>query len=250
MKLTIDLHTHSIASGHAYSTVRELAEAAAAKGLEAIALTDHGPAMPGGPHRSYFRNLRSLPDYIAGVRILRGVEANILGEDGRLDLPDETLATLDFVAAGFHPEAGFTGGTVCQNTRALIAAMRNPYVDMIAHPCDLRYPVDMAQISVVARVTGTIMELNDRSFSPALTTVRDSRDACLNLAKLAKTQGIRLAANSDAHFDSEVGSVRYLEELAAEAGLTAREIVNIAPGRALAHLKARKNQLTSASRAG
>src|SRR5512146_3220126 len=54
LKIVADMHTHTIASGHAYSTVNELAHAAAAKGLAAMAITDHGPALPGGPHLYHF----------------------------------------------------------------------------------------------------------------------------------------------------------------------------------------------------
>jgi putative hydrolase len=100
--LAADLHVHSVASGHAYSTIAEIAVEAARKGLAAIAITDHGPAMPGGTHRYYFGNLQVLPDSLEGVRILRGVELNILNEAGEVDLPPEYLALLDLAWAGLH----------------------------------------------------------------------------------------------------------------------------------------------------
>ena len=84
MRILMDLHTHTVASGHAYSTIMENAKAAAEKGLEGIAMTDHGPAMPGGAHLYHFWNLTALPQQIAGVRVLRGVEeraALVLGTD-------------------------------------------------------------------------------------------------------------------------------------------------------------------------
>ena len=79
-----DMHTHTIASGHAYSTVNELAEAASLKGLQAIALTDHGPRLPGGPHLYHFAAMRFIPKEIAGVRIFLGAEANILDRKAAL----------------------------------------------------------------------------------------------------------------------------------------------------------------------
>jgi putative hydrolase len=90
LKLVADLHTHSIASGHALSTIQENAQAAAKKGLEILGVTDHGPQTPGGPHVYYFYSLFALPDFLEGVRILRGVEANIIDGQGNLDLLEVT----------------------------------------------------------------------------------------------------------------------------------------------------------------
>ncbi|GFP38274.1 putative hydrolase, partial [Candidatus Hakubella thermalkaliphila] len=97
MRILADLHVHTLASGHAYSTIEEIAAAAAAKQLEVVAITDHGPAMPGGPHEYYFGNLWVLPAEVGGVTILRGAEVNILEEHGRLDLPEVLLKQLDIV---------------------------------------------------------------------------------------------------------------------------------------------------------
>ena len=100
MKIIADMHTHTISSGHAYSTVNELAAEAARKGLLAMAITDHGPALPGGPHMYHFGAMRFIPETIGGVRILRGIEANIIDARGSLDLPEHYLSKLDFVMAG------------------------------------------------------------------------------------------------------------------------------------------------------
>ena len=127
MKILADLHIHTIASGHAYSTIEEIAKAAEAKSLAMVAITDHGPAMPGGPHEYYFGNLRVLPQTIHNVKILAGVEANILDEHGSLDLRDTYLKRLDLVLAGLH--------SVCldpmceqRNTSALVGADRKSVV--------------------------------------------------------------------------------------------------------------------------
>ena len=88
MKIVADLHIHTVSSGHAYSTVMENVRAAADKGLEMIAITDHGPAMPGGPHEYHFGNMQVLPDELFGVRILKGVEANVIDRAGNLDLSE------------------------------------------------------------------------------------------------------------------------------------------------------------------
>ena len=78
MQFVADLHVHTVASGHAYSTVKEIVRVAADKGLLMIALTDHGPGMPGGAHAYHFSNQTALPDSMFGVRILKGIEANVM----------------------------------------------------------------------------------------------------------------------------------------------------------------------------
>lgn len=70
-KLVVDTHTHTVASGHAYSTIIENCIEASKKGIELIAMTDHGPAMPGGPHIFHFGNLKVIPRYIHGVEVLK-----------------------------------------------------------------------------------------------------------------------------------------------------------------------------------
>ena len=97
MKSIIDLHTHALASGHAYSTVKENIEYAKINGLKYYGLSDHGVNMPGGPHLFYFQNLKVLPKEIDGVRILKGMEANIIDYDGNIDVTfDKYLNKLDY----------------------------------------------------------------------------------------------------------------------------------------------------------
>jgi len=86
MELLVDLHTHTIASGHAYSTLTENVQAASRRGLKLLGTTDHGPSMPGAPHLYHFGNLSILPESLFGVEILPGVEANITNHEGELDI--------------------------------------------------------------------------------------------------------------------------------------------------------------------
>ena len=125
MRLLADLHTHTVASGHAYSTVTELVAGARARGIELIAVTDHGPAVPQGAHPWYFWNLKVVPSILDGVRVLKGCEANLAPDtDNGIDLPDELLRLMDFVAVGFHPFTGFDDRDRARNTEALAARHR------------------------------------------------------------------------------------------------------------------------------
>ena len=124
MKMEADLHIHTTASGHGYSTIKEIVEAAGEKGLKTIAITDHGLKMPGAPHWYHFTNLISLPRVIQGVEVLRGVEANILDSEGNIDMPEAVISEyLDIVLAGFHDGTGYAGSTLEENTEAMVAAI-------------------------------------------------------------------------------------------------------------------------------
>ncbi len=103
MKILADTHSHTLASGHAYSTITEMAEAAAAKGLEVLALTEHAPKMPGTCGMFYFQNLDVVPRMQKGVRLLMGAEVNIMDPDGTIDIPEDTCRDLDIVVASIHP---------------------------------------------------------------------------------------------------------------------------------------------------
>ncbi len=104
MQIRADLHTHTVASTHGYSTINENAAAAAALGMRLLAVTDHGPAMPDAPHRWHFHNYKVLPREIGGVRMLYGVEANIIDENGTLDMDEKELAFCEWVIASYHTE--------------------------------------------------------------------------------------------------------------------------------------------------
>ena len=82
MKYALDVHTHTIVSGHAYSTLMENAKAASEKGIKVLGTTEHGCMMPNAPHIWYFNNYKVLPREMYGVTMLYGVEANILNHDG------------------------------------------------------------------------------------------------------------------------------------------------------------------------
>ena len=136
----LDLHTHTIASIHAYSTLTEMIQAAANRGLELFGCSDHGPAMPGSLGGQYFINFKVIPRELFGVRILMGAELNILDPSGAIDLSEQTLAKLDYTVASIHGPC-YSGKTVSENTSAYLGAIENPYVRIIGHPDDGRFPL-------------------------------------------------------------------------------------------------------------
>lgn len=222
MKLEADLHTHTIASGHAYSTFKEMVEAADQKGLKMIAITDHGPNMSGAPDSEFFFNTIIWSRMINGVHVLRGIEANIIDTKGQLDLPDEILDQLDIVLAGFHTGTGYRGSTVEDNTKAMIAALENPRVHIITHPGNPRFPIDFEKVVLAARDCGKALEINNSSFFIRPKSI----EFCVRIAELAKEHGVMVAVNSDAHIYYQVGDFSLAMGIIDRAGIEKSQIIN------------------------
>lgn len=223
MKIIADLHTHSVASGHAYSTVNEMALEASRKGLQALALTDHGPALPGGPHLYHFGAMRFIPAWIAGVRILRGVEANIIDSEGTLDMPDNYLARLDFAMAAFHEDCGFNDQGIDRNTEAVLRTMQNPRIKAIAHSGNPAFPVHLEKLVQGAVETGTALEINNSSFDMSRS---GSRPQCEQLARLIARSGAAVVVGSDAHIAQGVGEFDNAHEVIVKAGIHCEQVMN------------------------
>lgn len=102
MKIALDVHTHTVASGHAFSSLQEMVHAAAEKGLEMLGITEHAPGIPGSCAPIYFRNLHVVPRKMYGVELMLGAELNILDYDGTVDLTEEYWKMLDLRIAGIH----------------------------------------------------------------------------------------------------------------------------------------------------
>jgi putative hydrolase len=220
-----DLHTHTVNSGHGYSTVDELARTASSKDIELIAITEHGPNLPGGPHRYFFSNMSILPEEMYGVKILKGIEANI-GDNGKLDLNDSDLKSLDFVAAGLHYNTGHNLNNKKEYTKATIEAIKNPLVDMITHPASIYYPLNLEKIVKTASMHNVILEVNASSFHPNKKGARGNKKLTTKLYKLAKKYDVLLSINSDAHFHTQVGQVHHLFDIIKKAGITDKNLLN------------------------
>lgn len=166
MIIKADTHSHTVASGHAYSTIREMAKAGAENGLEALAITEHAPKMPETCGRFYFSNFSVIPREMYGMKLLLGVELNILDEEGTVDLPEYLLKQMDIAIASIHMPCYGESKGIEANTRAYINAMKNPYIDIIGHPDNDRFPVDYEALVKAAKETGTLLEVNNSSLAP------------------------------------------------------------------------------------
>ncbi|RCX11286.1 putative hydrolase [Anaerobacterium chartisolvens] len=214
MEIIIDTHTHTVSSGHAYSTIQEMARGARDKGIKMIAMTDHGPSMGGAPHLYHFGNLRVIPDEICGVRVLKGVEANIIDYDGNTDMPDGYLKRLEYTIASFH-DICIAPSTVEDHTRAMINVLKNPYIDAVAHPGNPQFQVDIDRVVMAAKEYNKLIEINNHSFYVRTGSERN----CKTFALKCKEYGVKVVCGSDSHISFSVGSFENVHKILDEVGM-------------------------------
>lgn len=245
MDLLVDLHTHTIASGHAYSTITENALAASRRGLRLIGMADHGPSMPGAPHLFHFDNLSIIPNTLYGVKILPGVEANITNHQGDLDMPLKYLKYLRLILVGLHPIC-YAGGSCEQNTQAYIKAMENPYTDMMVHPGRPDFEMDLEKIAYASARLNIPVEVNNSSLS-TLSDKGEARENCRSIARYMVKYKSPVIIGSDAHFWDRVGEFSEALALVHEAGISEQQILNTSPDRVLDYLATRRKNRSDVS---
>ena len=211
MRTLLDVHTHTIASGHAFSTMQEMAQAAAEKGLQLLGITEHAPGIPGTCAPIYFKNLRCVPRQMYGVELMLGVELNILNYQGDIDMEEELLSRLDLRIAGIHSLC-YTPGTTDENTAAMIGAIRNPWVDIISHPGDGTASLHFEPIVLAAKEHHTLLEINNSSLNPIRQKVA-ARDNNLEILRLCKRYEIPVILGSDAHISFDIANYDHIHEL-------------------------------------
>lgn len=224
MKYLFDLHTHTIASGHAYSTLKENMEEAVAKGLLAYGFSDHSEAVPGSCKNIYFMNFKVIPRNYKGVLILRGVEANIMDFKGNLDVDENVLKRLDYVIASLHTIC-IDPGSLYENMNAYFGVMANPYVKIIGHPDDGRYPIDHDALAKEAAKRGVALELNNSSLNPRSARV-GGRENAAKMLSAAKKYGTYVVCNTDSHYADYVGDFKNCDSLLKELDFPEELVLN------------------------
>lgn len=216
MKALIDLHTHTIVSGHAHSTVKENIDEAIKKNLKFYGVSDHSVEMPGGPHLFHFHNMHVIPREVEKLKILRGVEANIIDYDGNIDVLDEIANKLDYVIASLH-EPCLACGNKEQNTNAILKVMDNPNVKIIGHLDDSRWPVDYEVIVKKAKERNILFEVNNSSLNP--NSFRQGAQVNYRtLLDLCEKYQAKVILGSDAHICYQVGDFKNAQKLLDEIG--------------------------------
>lgn len=243
MKLIGDYHTHTIYS-HGSGTIRDNVEAALKKGLKEIAICDHGPGhYLYGVKKKNIAIMREeidrLNDEFApeGIRILLGVEANLRGYDGSIDMNDRLIKQVDLLLLGYH--YGVTPSTIYDvvgmyirnpiskalpigrermlelNTKAFVKAINNYKIDFITHPGS-KAKVDIRTLAREAAKVGTALEINSKHSQLSVESI-----------KLAMEENVDFVINSDAHRPEDVGNVEESLKRAREAELDLSRIKNL-----------------------
>ena len=209
--LSIDLHTHSFFSACGIHTHLEILERGKQLGMEAIAITDHGPALHSRSTSPFYDRLNRP---VEGIRLLKGIECNLVNEEGDIDLPVDRLPFLDVVLLGIHPNTPKGLGRARYTEMLLRAIERNPAVDILTHLNDETYFVDFEPVVRAATERGIAIELNNSK--TLLHRVADD----ITRSLIETVDGIHgcLVVTSDMHAIEELGlddSVRpFLEQQA------------------------------------
>ena len=224
MKDYADLHTHTIASGHAYGTITEMVHAAALKNLPILGITEHAPSMPGSCGEMQFCNFNVIPPVLEGVRLLFGCELNIVDYSGTIDLSERMLKRLSYTVVSLH-DLCLKPGTMEDNTFAVLTALKNPYVTILGHPDDGIYPLEYEPIVEAAKETNTLLEVNNNSLNPAGSR-KHTRENLIAMLELCKEYKQPVIMNSDSHVFCDVARRDFSEKLIKEIDFPEELIVN------------------------
>lgn len=219
----LDAHTHTIVSGHAFGTIREMAQAAHDRGLKLLGLTEHAPGIPGTVDPVYYTCLDRAPKSLYGVELLYGSEVNIL-DDGALSLPDKYMKYLDYCIAGIHRLCYQDQGRD-ENTSRVISCMAHPKVFFISHPDDDRTPLDYDRLVSASLEHHVALEVNNSSLRKP-----ERRHNCVKnyetMLALCMERRAPIIVDSDAHDPLEVGDFTAARALLERVGFDPELILN------------------------
>jgi DNA polymerase (family X) len=222
-----DLQMHTTASD-GRNSIEEMGEAAKKLGYEYIALTDHSKAvtvangMDDKRTLAQIKKIRAAQERVPGIRLLAGIEVDIL-KNGSLDLSNEVLAQLDLVVASIHSFMNLDREAM---TDRILAAIENPYTQIIAHPTGrllLRresFEYDMEKILDAAKKKGVAVECN------AYPDRLDLSDVHL---RMARERGVRVVISTDAHSTTHFRMMKYGVITARRGWLEKKQVLNTLP---------------------
>lgn len=233
-----DIHTHTMFSRHAYSTIGENVAAAKAAGLEILGSADHFSSMlfceQDIKNFQFFCNVEIWPRVWDGVTVLRGAEVDILSLDGKLfgqdivctqniagrpfkrerTLFEWVTGALDYLVASVHNDVFAEGASLAQGTEMYIRALEDPKVFVLGHTGRSGVDYDLDEVLTVAKEKHKLIEINEHTLESA----RGHRNKmCTAIAERCAELGVGIAVNTDAHIHTNIGKFPYamsfLEEI-------------------------------------
>ena len=220
-----DVHTHTLYSRHAYSTIEENVRAASERGLELLGSTEHFSSMlfptPDVRNYQYFFNYNCWPRTWHGVRVLHGCEADIVDCDGNLFgydvayargmlqdrlrepriLRDAVFSDCDYVIASIHNREFAEDQPLSRTTQAYLGALEDPHVLVLGHTGRAGVPFDLDEVLTAAKERHKLIEINEHSLGDMPERSRRCRDIAERCAEL----GVMVTVSSDAHVAPAVG---------------------------------------------
>lgn len=236
IRISCDVHTHTLASRHAYSTIDENVRAAAEQNFEVLGSTDHFSDMlyPEQDVRNFqfFFNVKSWPREWHGVTLLHGCEADIVDGDGHLfgyDIPVDreingaqlkhpttlkkrVFRDCDYVIASIHRKDFTLGQTPAQNTQMYINALQDPKVLILGHVGRSGVDFELDPVLEAARDLGKLIEINESSIAEPAKAKKSLR-RCEDVARRCAELGCMVSFGSDAHISPKVGGYAKTKEL-------------------------------------
>lgn len=222
-----DLHIHTLASHHAYSTLLENVTYAAKAGLSLIAITDHGYGAPDAGNTWHFGNQVIWPRVMEGVTVLRGAEVNIMDMEGRIDLTDRDLKDLDYAVVSLHP---YCVRPVDRDAHmnALRTVLDHPLLHTIGHPADVLFDLGFDLLAKLAAAKGKYLEINEHAMRYDAVYEKN-----LTLLAACKKYQCPVVLSTDAHVCFEIGLFSKTDRLLQEAAFPEELIWNQNPERVL-----------------
>ena len=191
--------------------------------MKLLAVTDHGPAMPDAPHVWHFHNYKVLPREIDGIKMLYGVEADIIDENGTLDMDAHELSFCEWVIASYHLQCVSFERTPELVSQGYRRVCENPLVDVIGHPTTAMFPFDYEPVLRLFKESGKLVEINESS----LKWKRGALENAKTVYALCKKYEIPVVLNTDAHYAGLIGKTPLAAQLLADIGFPRRLIVNL-----------------------
>ncbi|WP_417119179.1 phosphatase [Olsenella phocaeensis] len=247
LQLACDVHTHTLYSRHAYSTIEENVRAAAELHLELLGSTDHYSSMlfseVGSMERAqgydlrdfqYFMNYGAWPRVWRGVRLLHGCEADVVDLDGHLfghDVPltheingnplhrqltlkERVFQGCDYVIASVHCDEFARGASLAQTTRMYVRALEDPKVLILGHAGRAGVPFDVGEVLAVAREKGKLVEINEAT----LASHPSATSTCRRLAERCAEEGVMISTGTDSHISCGIGHFDHVRSMLEEIG--------------------------------
>lgn len=240
MENQVDLHTHTVASGHADNTTDEMVAQALQRGIKLYGITDHSMLMPGTCTEEHFWNMVSEKKEYSGIEVLYGVELNIIDYLGNVDMDAQLLEHMDLAIASIHCGIGYTPGNIKENTGAVIGAIENPYINIIGHLDDDAVPVDYQSVIDAAMENDTLLEINNNSLAGG-SYRRNTRENITKILELCREYKYPVIINSDAHCVGNVGRNKEAAGLLKELEFPEELVLNYYPERIKSFLNKYKN---------